>query len=58
MVEIVPDDAAIERLGAVLMELDRHCQLEGRRMFSAESMAAIPTLKDLPAQACLQEASA
>jgi hypothetical protein len=27
-------------------------------MFSAESMAEIPALEDLPAQACLQEASA
>jgi transposase len=33
-----------------------HWQLEGRRMFSAESMAEIPALEDLTAQACLQEA--
>ena len=30
------------------MEQDEHWQLEGRRMFSAESMAAIPELEDLP----------
>ena len=59
MVSIFPNDAAIERLvGAVLLEQDEHWQLEGRRMFSAESMSAIPSLEDLPAQPCLQEASA
>ena len=58
MVGIFPNDAAIERLvGAVLLEQDEHWQLEGRRMFSAESMTEIPALEDLPAQACLQEAS-
>ena len=36
-------------VGAVLLEQDEHWQLEGRRMFSAESMAAIPSLEDLPA---------
>ena len=51
--------AAITRLvGAVLLEQDEHWQLEGRRMFSAESMADIPALEVLPAQACLQEATA
>lgn len=42
-------------MGAVLLEQDEHWQLEGRRMFSAESMAAIPELEDPPA---LQTASA
>ena len=36
-------------VGAVLLEQHEHWQLEGRRMFSAESMAAIPSLDDLPA---------
>ncbi len=36
-------------MGAVLLEQDEHWQLEGRRMFSPESMAAIPSLDDLPA---------
>jgi transposase-like protein len=50
MVGIFPNDAAITRLvGAVLLEQDEHWQLEGRRMFSAESMAAIPELDDIPA---------
>jgi putative transposase len=50
VVGIFPNDASITRLvGAVLLELDEHWQLEGRRMFSAESMAAIPSLEDLPA---------
>jgi putative transposase len=40
---IFPNDAAITRLvGAVLLEQDEHWQLEGRRMFSLDSMAAIP----------------
>jgi putative transposase len=50
VVGIFPNDAAITRLvGAVLLEQDEHWQLEGRRMFTAESMAAIPELEDLPA---------
>ena len=56
VVGIFPNDAAITRLvGAVLLEQDEHRQLEGRRMFSAESMAAIPELDDLLA---LQSTSA
>ena len=40
---IFPIDAAITRLvGAVLLEQDEHWQVEGRRMFSLDSMAAIP----------------
>ncbi len=45
-------------MGAVLLEQDEHWQLEGRRMFSAESMAAIPALEALVPQASLQEATA
>jgi hypothetical protein len=55
---IFPNDAAITRLvGAVLLEQDEHWQLEGRRMCSAESMAAIPSLEELPTQPSLQEAA-
>ena len=51
VVGIFPNDAAITRLvGAVLLEQDEHWQLEGRRMFSAESMVAIPELDDIPAK--------
>ena len=47
VVGIFPNDAAITRLvGAVLLEQHEHWQLKGRRMFSAESMAAIPELGD------------
>jgi hypothetical protein len=49
-VGIFPNDAAITRLvGAVLLEQHDHWQLEGRRMFPAESMATIPELGDTPA---------
>ena len=46
------------RVGAVLLEQDEHWQLEGRRMFSAESMNAIPSLEDLPVQPSLQDTTA
>jgi hypothetical protein len=36
-------------VGAVLLEQDERWRLEGRHMFSAESMAVIPELEDLPA---------
>jgi len=51
VVGIFPNDAAIVRLvGAVLLEQDEHWQLEGRRMFSLDSMADIPPAADeLPA---------
>jgi putative transposase len=49
-VGIFPNDPAIIRLvGAVLLEQHEHWQLEGRRMFSSESMAAIPELDGVPA---------
>jgi putative transposase len=56
VVGIFPNDASITRLvGVVLLEQDEHWQLEGRRIFSADSKAAIPSLKDLPAlQDCLE----
>jgi transposase-like protein len=44
------DAASTSLVGAVLMEQDEHCQLEGRRMFSAASMAAIAALENLPAR--------
>ena len=45
VVDILPNDASITRLvGAVTIEQDEHWQLEGRRMFTAGSMAAIPSL--------------
>jgi putative transposase len=56
VVGIFPNDPSIIRLvGAVLLEQLEHWQLEGRRIFSAESMAAITDLKTLPA---LETASA
>ena len=56
VVGIFSNDAAITRLvGAVLLEQHEHWQLEGRRMFSAESMVAILDLENIPA---LQTASA
>ena len=37
-------------VGAVMLEQDEHWQLEGRRMFSQDSMAAIPpAAEELPA---------
>ena len=45
VVGILPNDASITRLvGAVTIEQDEHWQLEGKRMFTAGSMAAIPSL--------------
>jgi putative transposase len=45
-----PNGPAIIRLvGAVLLEQHEHWQLEGRRMFSAESMALVPDLEERPA---------
>ena len=50
VVGIVPNAAAIIRLvGAVLLEQHEHWRLAGRRLFSAESMATIPELGDIPA---------
>jgi hypothetical protein len=47
VVGIFPNDAAITRLvGAVLLEQDEHWQLEGRRMFSLDSMATILAAAD------------
>ncbi|MFN6354741.1 MAG: IS256 family transposase [Cyanobacteriota bacterium] len=49
VVGIFPNDASITHLvGAVLLEQHEHWQLEGRRMFTAESMAAIPDLEAHP----------
>ena len=48
VVGIFPNDAAITRLvGAVLLEQHEHLQLDGRRMFSAESMATVQELGDI-----------
>ena len=41
-------------VSAVLLEQDDYWQLEDRSMFSAACMAAIATLKDLPAPPRLQ----
>jgi putative transposase len=50
VVGIFPNDPSLIRLvGAVLLEQHEHWQLEGRRMFSTESMASIPDLEELPA---------
>ena len=47
VVGIFPNDAAITCLvGAVMLELDERWQLEGRRMFSLDLMAAIPPSAD------------
>lgn len=44
------EEDAIERLvGGLLLALVAYWQLEGRRMVSAERMAAIPLMEDLPA---------
>ncbi len=43
------DDAITRQVGAVPLERGEHLQLQGRRMYSAESMAAIAELEDLPA---------
>ena len=42
------DDDIVRLVGAVLVDQDEHWQLASRRMFSAESMAAIADLEDLP----------
>jgi putative transposase len=56
LVGIFPNDAAIIRLvGAVMLEQHEHWQLEGRRMFSAESMAVIPELGNTPALQALSD---
>ncbi len=46
VVGIFPNDAAITRLVGVLLEEHQHWQLEGRRMSSLDSMAAIPASAD------------
>lgn len=60
VVGIFPNDAAITRVvGAVLLDQDEHWQLEGRRMFSLDSMAAIPAAADeLPSGAPATTATA
>ena len=49
MHEAKEDVLAFRLVGAVLLEQHEHWQLEGRRLFSAESMAAIPDLEAVPA---------
>jgi len=50
VVGIFSNDAAITRLvGAVMLEQDEHWQLEGRRLFSGESMGALAELENLSA---------
>ena len=45
VVGIFPNDASITRLlNAVMLEQDEHSQREGRRPFTAGSMAAMPSL--------------
>ena len=45
-----PADCVYNRqVGAVLLEQQEHWQLEGRRMFSAESVAAISEFDDITA---------
>jgi len=39
----------------VLVEQDEHWQIEGWRMFSAETIATIPDLDELPVQPSLQK---
>ncbi len=47
VVGIFPNESSITRLGGVvLLEQDDHWQLEGRRMVSLDSMAAIPSIVD------------
>ena len=47
VVGIFPDGASFTRLvGTVLLEQEEHWQVEGRRMFTADSMATITSLKD------------
>ena len=46
----LPADCVYSRqVGALLLEQHEHWQLEGRRMFSADSVAAISELDDIPA---------
>ena len=50
VVGIFPNDTAITHpVGAVLREQPERWQLEGSRMLSADSMAPIPELDDIPA---------
>lgn len=41
-------DAITDLVCAVVLEKDEHGHVEGRRIVSADRMAAIPSLKDLP----------